>query len=155
GYVAVHNPDGTLLREASCPLGGVYDLALSADARVLVAGCELGFVVWDLQGPDQWAVRGGNGFSVGVSPDGRLVACGGRQLELWSLTTRRPVASRPPPVAGARVEFSADGQVLLAVVDGAAVAGWPVSDTPERRVLDSHTGGVPAIAFSPDGRLLV
>jgi serine/threonine protein kinase/WD40 repeat protein/tetratricopeptide (TPR) repeat protein len=155
GYVAVHDPDGTLLREEFCPLGGVYDLAVSANEKVLAAGCEQGFVVWDLQGPDRWVVRAGNVFSVAVSPNGRLLACGGRQMELWSLATKRPVASVPAPAAGARVEFSADGRVLLAVVNGTPVGGWPVSDTPERQILDGHAIGVPAVIFSPDGRQFV
>jgi serine/threonine protein kinase/WD40 repeat protein/tetratricopeptide (TPR) repeat protein len=155
GCVTVHDREGALLHEKESPLGGIYDLAFSADGEVLVAGCEQGFVAWDVLGPDRWVVRAGNVFSVAVSPNGRLLACGGRQLELWSLTTKRPVASLPSPAAVARVEFSADGRVLLAVAEGAAVAGWPVSDTPERRVLDGHTAGVPAVVFSPDGRQLV
>src|SRR5437588_12410334 len=81
-------------------------------------------------------------------------ASGGRQLELWSLATRRPVASLPAPAAGARVEFSADGRVLLAVANGTAVAGWRVRDTPERRLLDGHTAGVPAVLLHHDGRRL-
>jgi serine/threonine protein kinase/WD40 repeat protein/tetratricopeptide (TPR) repeat protein len=155
GRVAVHNREGTLLREELCPLGGFYDLAFSADGKVLVAGCEQGFVVWDLQGPDRWVVRSGNVTSVAVSPNGRLLASAGRQLELWSLVTKRPVASLPAPAASTRVEFSVDGRILLAVANGTAVAGWPVSDTPERRVLDGHSVGVPAVVFSPDGRQLV
>src|SRR5262249_20525783 len=134
GRVAVHDREGTLLQEESCPLGGIYDLAFSADGKVLVAGCEQGFVAWDLTRRDWWVVGAGNVTSVAVSPNGRLLASGGRQLELWSLATKRPVASLPTPTAGARVDFSADGRVLLAVANGAAVAGWPVSDTPERRV---------------------
>src|SRR5262249_40859489 len=51
--------------------------------------------------------------------------------------------------------FSADGRILLAVAKGVPVAGWPVDDTPERRMLDGHSLGVPAVAFSPDGRQLV
>src|SRR5262249_51104795 len=137
------------------PLGGVYDLALSADGKALVAGCEQGFVAWDLGGPDRWVVRAGNVFSVAISPNGRVLAVAGRQVEWWSLATKRLIASWPTPQAGARVEFSADGRVLLAVASGAPVAGWPVSDTPERRVFDGHAQGVPAVAFSPDGRQLV
>jgi hypothetical protein len=155
GRVAVHNRDGTVLQERSCPLGGIYDLAFSGDGKVLVAGCEQGFAAWDLPGPDRWVVRSGNVTSVAVSPNGRLLACGGRQLDLWSLVTKRPLATLPGPAAGARVEFSTDGRVLLAVAKGISVAGWPVSDTPERQVLDGHTGGVPAVVFSPDGRRLV
>jgi serine/threonine protein kinase/WD40 repeat protein/tetratricopeptide (TPR) repeat protein len=155
GRAAVHNRECTLVREDSCPLGGVYDLAFSADAKVLVAGCEQGFVVWEVRGPDRWVVRSGSVTSVAVSPNGRLLVCAGRQLELWSLVTKRPMASLPAPAASTRVEFSADGKVLLALANGTAVAGWPVSDTPERRVLDGHTVGVPAVVFSPDGRQLV
>jgi serine/threonine protein kinase/WD40 repeat protein/tetratricopeptide (TPR) repeat protein len=154
GRVMLFNPQGMRLREERSPLGGVYDLAFAPDGKSLVAGCEQGFVAWALPGPDRWVVRAGNIFSVAISPNGRLLACGGRQLELWSLLAKRPVASLPCPAAGARVEFSADGRFLLAVAGKTPVAGWPVSDTPERRVHDSHARGVPALAFSPDGTRL-
>jgi serine/threonine protein kinase/WD40 repeat protein len=149
------NRRGKPIRREESSLGAVYDLALAADANALAAGCEQGFVAWDLTGPDRWVVRAGNVFSVAITPDRRLLAVGGRQLELWSLTTKRLIASWPAPLAGARVEFSADGGVLLAVVNGEPVAGWPVSDTPERRAIHGHALGVPAAAFSPDSRQLV
>jgi WD40 repeat protein len=52
------------------------------------------------------------------------------------------------------VEFSADGKFLLAVCSDQVEAAWPVTDTPEKRSLDSHQAGVPAVAFSSDGKLL-
>jgi serine/threonine protein kinase/WD40 repeat protein/tetratricopeptide (TPR) repeat protein len=153
--VAVYGSASELLRQEESPLGAVYDLALAADGKTLAAGCEQGFVTWDLAGSDRWVVRAGNVFSVAIAPNGRVLASAGRQLELWSLATKRLLASWPTPQTGVRVEFSADGRVVLALANGAPVAGWPVSDTPERRVLAGHAQGVPAVVFSPDGRQLV
>jgi serine/threonine protein kinase/WD40 repeat protein/tetratricopeptide (TPR) repeat protein len=154
-HVTIYSREGKPIRQEQSPLGGIYDLVLAADGKVLVAGCEHGFVAWDLAESDRWVVRVGNVFSVAISPSGRLVAAAGRQVELWSLAGKRLLASWLSPETGARVEFSADGRVLLAAVKGVPAVGWPVSDTPERRLLDGHAQGVAAIAFRPDGRLLV
>jgi WD40 repeat protein/serine/threonine protein kinase len=154
-HVTIYSREGKPIRQEQSPLGGVYDLAIASDGNVVVAGCERGFVTWDLAGSERWVVRAGNVFSVAISPDGRQVAAAGRQLELWSLAGKRLIASWHPPQTGARVEFSADGRILLATVKGAPAAGWPVSDTPERRVLDGHVQGVAAVAFRPDGRQVV
>ncbi len=144
--------------QAASTLGAVYALAFTADRQSLVAGCEEGVIVWDVsrlpRGAVRWSCRCGNVPSVAAQPGGRLLATAGRRLELWSLDTNRLVAALESPANGAAAEFSADGKYLLAVVGGRAVAGWPVSDTPERRLLEARQGGVPSVAFSPDGRLL-
>jgi serine/threonine protein kinase/WD40 repeat protein len=149
--LTVYNQRGEPLRQEESPLGAFYDVAWAPDGKLVVAGCEQGFVAWDLAGADRWIVRTGNVFSVAVSPNGRHLAAGGPQLELWSLASKHPIASWASPAAAARLEFSADGRALLALVHGAPVAGWPINDTPERRLLDGHAQGVPAVAFSPDG----
>jgi serine/threonine protein kinase/WD40 repeat protein len=138
------------------PTGHVNQLRFSGDGSLLAAGCEQGFVVWDVPGLNLRAsIGGGSVFSLAFHPGGRLLATAGRKVEVWSLTSFRLVASMPMPDPALQVEFSADGQLLLGFVDGKAKYGWPVGDTPEKRRLDGHQKGVPGVAFSPDGRLLV
>jgi serine/threonine protein kinase/WD40 repeat protein len=136
-------------------LGGMYDLAFSPDGRLLAACCEEGVIVWNVPSLSIRAFfRSGTVFSVAFHPSGLWVATAGRKFEVWSLPANRPVLSMPAPWTAARVEFSAEGNFLLAVENGTVKAAWPFRLTPEKRYLDGHEGGVPAVAFSPDGRLL-
>jgi WD40 repeat protein len=161
-----------------CPLGQVYDLKFSPDGRSLVAGCEEGLVLWLVGGLQRsvglWqfgarslsatlpalflrsAERLGNIWSVAVHPNGRLLATGGRHIELRLLSSNRRLAVFPSPVAGANVEFSPEGDYLLAVSpDGLrSLVAWPVRLTPEKLALAGHEAAIPAVAFSPDGKLL-
>ena len=150
---------------ASTALGAVYDLQFTPDGATLVASCEEGVVTWLV--PDKMPKRDfahegvhavfriGNASSVAVDPSGQMVAtvCR-RQIELWSLTTSRHLASWPTPANPCQVEFSADGMMLLATSKGEIFCGWKVRETPEKRRLWGHDVGIPAVAFSPDGRLL-
>jgi serine/threonine protein kinase/WD40 repeat protein len=167
---------------AESSLGSVYDLEFARDGSYLAAGCEGGLAVWRIHGMIVGGVprftlllysliRCGNVTSVALHPEARLVATVGREVRLWSCPDGRPIASLPLPAGATTVEFSADGQLLLAVADGRAVAGWTVGDTPEVRRLYGQRGGgvpslrlapprnntavgVPCVAFSPDGRSL-
>jgi WD40 repeat protein len=140
---------------AECPVGGIYDLRFTPDGQSLVAGCELGVAVWDFKQPVMRCLfEAGNTYSVAVHPGGRLLAVSGRQLELWSLASNRLLAALPAPAVAAKVTFSVDGKLLLAMAGGRVVRGWPVNETPEKRLLYGHQAGTPAVAFSPDGRLL-
>ena len=130
----------------------------------MIAGCEGGFRLWEMPRPGQrpvpgGAVRGtvgsGNVHSVAMHPQGWLAATAGQHIEVWSCPHGRLVATLPAPSPATRVEFSADGQLLLAIVGEETVLGWPVSDTPGKRRLHGHEGaGVPSIAFSADGKWL-
>jgi serine/threonine protein kinase/WD40 repeat protein len=155
GHVMLFDRDGRRLADRELPpLGAAYDLEISRDGRFLAAGFEEGAAVWTT--PDlvpHLFFRGGSVFSVALHRSGRLLATAGRQLELWSLTSNRLLTRFDPPAYGDRVEFSADGKYLLAV-GGRGVAAWAVTETPEKRSLDGHAGGVPCVAFSPDGTRL-
>jgi serine/threonine protein kinase/WD40 repeat protein len=145
-----------------CPLGGIYDLEFGPDSHTLVAGCEEGVAVWNLDDP--WAplfplllrsqFRVGNITSVAIHPGGRLLAIGGRQVELWSLDANQRIAVLGPAGrGGAKVGFSQDGKLLLATINGVET-GWCVTETDEKLFLQARQGGVPAVAFSPDGTLI-
>ncbi len=157
---------------AKSPVGRVYDLELARDSSWLAAGCEEGFVIWAVpRGTVHALVRCGNIRAIAVHQEGHLVATLGRQVRLWSCPDGRPIAVLPADGIE-ELAFSADGQFLVGTgVDG-AVVGWPVGDTPEKRMLRGHRGwgvpaiaftapgerigvGVPCLAFRPDGRRLV
>jgi serine/threonine protein kinase/WD40 repeat protein len=163
-YLSLIHSHGGMGSQKS-PAGAIYDLKFTPDGRFLVAGCEMGVVAWQVPMLSQTSFVGaGNIHSVAIDPGGRLLATAGRQIELWSLFTNRLIASFPTPLLGLKVEFSADGNLLLGVSQGKVVNAWPVSSTPEKRVLEGHIAselvldghplGVPAIAFSSDGLVL-
>jgi serine/threonine protein kinase/WD40 repeat protein len=161
GMVLLWNNQGTFA-PAPLFLGDAHDMKFTADGTGLIAGCDEGVIRWSvpgqlsaLPGGVRTSFRAGNITSIAVHPGGRLLATAGRRIDLWSLNSNLHVASFPVPVDGTKVEFSADGELLLAI-DGRDQArrGWPVTRTPEKHVLDGHGAGVPAVAFSRDGRLL-
>ncbi|HEX5272845.1 MAG TPA: hypothetical protein VFW33_20245, partial [Gemmataceae bacterium] len=160
----------------------VFDLEFARDGTHLAAACEGGLTVWKLHGimvntvprcvmTLHSSIRCGNVTSVAIHRDGRLAATLGRDIRLWSFPDGRQIAALPLPAGATRVEFSRDGQFLLAVAGRRALVGWPVGDTPEKRRLhgprkgatpagefgphgEKYGVGVPGVAFSPDGRTL-
>jgi serine/threonine protein kinase/WD40 repeat protein len=142
-------------RSRDLPFGPVVALRFTEDGKILVAGCDEGVLTFRLPRMELLtSFRAGNIHSVDLHPGGRLLATAGRQLKLWSLTNHQLIATFDPPWRGAYAEFSADGKLLLAVRSGKVEAAWPVTNAPEKRSLDSHQAGVPAVAFSPDGKRL-
>src|SRR5262249_6077634 len=103
-------------------------------------------------------VRGDSPYRIRFSPDSRLLAIPDLNLgvvRLWNLLANREVAVLRHPGGGAPgfVAFSADGQTLI-TADNRRLHVWNLAGSGEKRVLSGHDGGVAAVAFSPDGRLL-
>ncbi len=198
--VAVFSPDGRLVASGDsagevfvwevasgrvvhrflrpCP-GGVSDIAISPDGRLLAVACYRPLLVWGIgTGHQVFSLTGDPALdprfsAVAFSPSGRLLAAsadgydratrrGSKTVSLWETTSGTPVHELPTP---SRVlAFSPDG-TLLATGDGTELRLWDVSSWTQLRTLT--TGGsdvqeptrrgksrapeVSAMAFSPDG----
>jgi sugar lactone lactonase YvrE len=95
---------------------------------------------------------------IAFSPDGRLLAAGGRQGALvWNVTTGQLTATPGDPdgIGASGVAFSPDGK-LLAVVDGESNAYLldVATGTNTATFADPDGGNQNGVAVSPDGTLL-
>ncbi|MBL8625950.1 MAG: protein kinase [Myxococcales bacterium] len=134
------------------PATAIDQLALGADGQRVAAVDEAG-EVW------AWSLRGGNGAAlgriagrataIGALGTGAVVVGGTDGALTWWPGPRRQLPSSITAIAvdrdGARVAAAtADGPIALFTGDGAPLATWP-----------GHPGGTDALAFAPDGALLV
>jgi serine/threonine protein kinase/WD40 repeat protein len=135
--------------------------ALSPDGRLLATGGRDAVVLR--------AVPSGNivrrfpspGGRVTWRPDGRVLAVSGpKAVELRDAITGKEVGRLPYlsgtradsffPEEGPEVAFSPDGQWLVVATGPPEV--WDVAAGRRLHTLAGHDGGVPGVAFSPDGR---
>jgi hypothetical protein len=149
----------TLTHNIASDLGVIHGAAFSSNGNYLAYVGEEGGAV--LAGPRRQPVnlvRFGPALSVHFSPDDKLAAFVHEQygaIRLWEVATNREVAvlRLASPSWGGIVRFSKDGQTLLGAA-GHAVRIWNLAAAPEKLVVGAHVGGVPSMAFSPDGKLL-
>ena len=96
-------------------------------------------------------------YSVAFSPDGILVASGGKYntIRMWEVSTGREVRVLKGHAEAVRsVAFSPDGRFLASGSWDDTIRLWEVSTGREIRVLKGHSHTVLSVAFSHDGRLL-
>jgi WD40 repeat protein/serine/threonine protein kinase len=154
-------------------IGGV---AVSRDGKQLAitnqsveVGTDTGEVlIGDAQsGKTEYTLKGHDGrvHNVAFCPDGRRLATVGQDqaTKVWDVSTRKVLltlkekggASPPGGVDTGAVAFSPDGQHVASVACSEKVTIWDAHTGKVARTLGDHPARVKAIAYSPDGTLLV
>ena len=152
------------------PAAGVNGVAFSPDGKLLATAAATGTCGCGTRPPDSpparpsWLRRQRRRWVLGVafSPDGKLLASAGGDgtVRLWNPATRQPVGA---PLR--RLSPPAAGRGRGGVQPGRQAAGQrrrrrhraavePGHRQAPRAPLPPVTGGVNAVAFSPDGKLL-
>ncbi len=137
------SPDGSLLAQASDPVGGA---------------------LWDLQGPagaEPLSLDGHASLGLAFTPDGRWLATssGSQGLAIWPITGQYSRLLRGHDGAVRSIEFSTDGSVLYTQgsTDGKVLA-WPLTgDGVEGPIVVHQTEPAFAsgLAVDPHGRFLI
>ncbi len=158
--------DGKEVRRFTDPAAGIAAAAFSPDGRYVATGDNAGTLqIWDANTGAQLRTLKGHGdgiTSVAFSPDGRalLSASGDKTVRLWDAGTgvlTRVFMGHTAAVTDA--VFAPSGQqILTGSIDGTARI-WETSTGAVARTFVADTNGsntdVTAVAFSPDGQLLL
>jgi WD40 repeat protein/beta-lactamase regulating signal transducer with metallopeptidase domain len=160
-----------LVRTIRIDTGGMFGspgaVAISAAAKRVAASWGSGARVWDSETGKEVLKQTGchvlSVFSASFSPDGRLVATGGRDcvVHLWNAATGRLVRRFPPGTGSIRsLWFTPDGQTIIAGRD--TYDAKTRKSRGEIRFLETATGklartiempgGVTVTALSRDGK---
>ena len=157
--VTVRDHDGAELWRIGPELGSIHDMDAIPGTNMIVVGCEEGFAKIDTAtGQIRELIRGDVIRSVTAHPSGDRFATLSSEgvIEVWSTTSGRRAAEIKTTNTLWGISFSTDGRHLLGLGrQGQPFFGRRVDGTPERRILAGHGGGVPGVAFSPDGHRLV
>ncbi len=129
------------------------------DGRALAVADERGVVhVWDTAtGQERCTLRpkGGNLFSVAVSPDGsKLASATPQALQQWDLSTGRVLFTTDGKDNYRSLFFSADSKVLGAIKSYHTICFLDAATGRERGRTREQYYFAPGFAFSPDGKTL-
>jgi WD40 repeat protein len=135
----------------------VTSLAWDGPGRLAAGDADGTVSLWTLPAPV--LVTGNAPSGVAYSPDGRTLAAGGLNVQLWDATRRTLIVTRPLPAGTITnaITYSPDGRMIaIARSDGEA---WLLNartlDPIGRPFRVTTTGNAESLAFSPNGKLLV
>jgi WD40 repeat protein len=168
---ATGQPRGPVLRPDHGPAARVIGMAFSADGTLLAGADADGTIrLWSvatgqLQGPPRQVGAGGQrGLDSAVfSADGTLLAgaYADGTIRLWSVATGQlhgPVLRPASATSATAVAFSPDRTLLAGAYADGTIRLWsPAADQPQGsslRIGAGSYGGVKAVAFNADGKLL-
>ncbi|WP_262843834.1 TIR domain-containing protein [Sphaerisporangium corydalis] len=148
----------------SAHAGVVKTVAFSGDGRVLAAGGDK-IVLWDAVAGTQLATLPGSARKLAFSPKGNMLAvCDQTKVTLWSIPQRAQIASFPCGPLGSAIAYSPDGKRLaVGGQDITTIVVWDIAKhvklatlaMPPSPASPSEGLGIRALAFSPDGSLLI
>ncbi|WP_238537605.1 WD40 repeat domain-containing protein, partial [Zavarzinella formosa] len=150
--------------------GLITSLSFAAGGRILISAnyAESGVQLWDMQTLARWRAlekenlgkQKNTPSSVAVTPDGRMLATHNKsgEVHLWETATAGERRTIPTEIADiAELAFSADGQILAVAGPDGLIQFLDLAGGRKMPLLSAgplESGASPAIAFSPDGRLL-
>jgi WD40 repeat protein len=160
---ALDAEDGKELRWFGGHTGPVTRVIFSADGkRMATVANDRAARVWDLATGKtviKLPLPVGGGYDVAFTPDGKTLAvgCADQAVRLFDLADEKhPCRTiEVGPVGVLRFALSHDGRTLY--VNGSSesvVRGYEVATGKELYPVVGHVGGVAALAWSPDGKLL-
>jgi WD40 repeat protein len=149
--------DGQLINTMEGHSNNITALKFSPTGDKLFSASHDNWVkVWDRDGNllNSFLPGGLEVLGIGVSPDGTKLATISFEgpMKLWDISKNQIVQEFESPYGafdGAEAAFSPDGQIVARGIGGGPITLFKVSDGTQL-----WSGGVYALAFSPDGRFL-
>ncbi len=150
---------------AAGPITQIFDLAYSADGKLLALAGYREVRLMDASTKQQAAVLDGHASgvrAVAFSRDGSLLAAAGGlparagEVRIWDVAERKllhTLKGHSDCIYG--VAFSPDGKTIATASYDKLVKLWDVASEKEIRTYKDHIDAVYAVAFTPDGQRLI